>query len=123
MLIVNILKGFAQKWNVASGLLFCPIFPQVFAVGNHTLLLFVPEFVEHATQTLDEGNLVRDLVKNWIFVMATSELIVRHQRVEVVNMVVTNVSRQPVKYLWKVIKSASLNSRADVIPLVFPFLV
>lgn len=70
MLKFNILKGLFFKVT-GCVLLFVPVFPEVFRKRNHTLLFFIPKFVKHATQALDEGDFVRHLIENRIFLVTT----------------------------------------------------
>ncbi|HND12656.1 MAG TPA: hypothetical protein PLY80_19585 [Pseudomonadota bacterium] len=55
----------------------------VFREGNHTLLVFIPQLIKHAAEALAKGDGIGHLVHHRIFVVASGQLIVGHQGVEV----------------------------------------
>lgn len=122
MLNHSILKGFTS-FPDKFRLFLLTVFPHVFPESNHALLFFIPEFVEHTTQAFDKGDFVGHAIQDRIFVVATGQLVIRYQGIQVVNMVVTDVAGKPMEHAGKVVKSTALHGGANVIPLVFPFFV
>ena len=55
--------------------------------------------------------------------VAASQLIVGHQGVEVVDVVIADIAREPMEDARKFVIRAALHGGADVVPFIFPLFV
>jgi hypothetical protein len=71
-----------------------------FAERNHAFLLFIPQFIENTLQAFAERYGRYQLVEYRIFAVATCQLVIGYQGVEVVDVVVPDVASKPMEHPW-----------------------
>ena len=111
---------FRLKLNGEPGLVLAAI---VFVERDHALFLLVPEVVEDAFEAFQKGDLGGHLLKDRVLFVAFRQVVVRHQRVEVVDMVVADIARQPMENARQFIITAPFDGRRDIVPFFDPFLI
>ena len=67
-------------------------------------MLFIPEFVEYATQAFKKGNFIGHLVKDGIFLVTLLQLVVGNLRAEVMDVMKADVAREPLQHFGEFIE-------------------
>ena len=88
-----------------------------FTEGDHLAIHFIPQPKLNGFQTVEELQL-GSLLEKGMGVVAALQVVVRNLRVEVVDVMETNVAREPLKDFGEVVEAASFHGGSGVIPFL-----
>gem|GEM_PF-5272670 len=94
--------------------LLLPIGPK----GDHLLLLFISEMTSSETETLEEGYFLGSLLKEWFLVVTSCQFVTRNSTIQMMNVMIADISREPMQPSREVIKRTSQNCGTNIFSLI-----